>query len=442
MTPNTIAVPLPLSRERGDTSSHRSEIPARQPVLVALKPYDDNDAALLLAHRVANRDGRELHAVAVLEPRDTVAIASGVPALPASYVEEEHAAVVDRLEKRLSRIAEYPDVVRRADVLDGPAARSIVDVARERDASLIVIGTGRHGALGRLLYGERAIQVTRSSDRPVLVVPPGASAATPRRAVVAVDFSAASQRAARFALDLLADCGELVLVHVKSAVKLSEESAGWWDEAYQRRGAELFQRFAASLPMERGISVITTMLHGDVPPTLLDHARELGADLIACGARRHSFLERMLVGSVSEGLVRRAECPVVVVPAARHEAENEPVHVGGVVESWDVTAWPALIDRFRQRNRGRPTQLSLRTASPRGAGSSEKGYRLVDLSFDPAAARAEIVLGDSESGDTHLLHRISNVRALMVCTDALGRDTALRLDTTGGRCTLSLAEES
>jgi nucleotide-binding universal stress UspA family protein len=443
MTPDTIATPMPLHRSLADVLGHAPDVPGRQPVLVALKPYDSNDAVLDVAQRFANRERRELHAVTVLEPRDMVAIASGVPALPASYLEEERAAIVDQLEERMSHLGDFPALVRRADVIEGPAARSIVETARERDASVIVIGTGRHGALGRLVYGERAVQVTRIADRPVLVVPPGATAATPRRAIVAVDFSSASQRAARFALDLLDDDGELTLVHVKSAVKLNEESVGWWEEAYQRRSADLFLRFAGTLPMERGISVTTTMLSGDVPSTMLAYAGEVGADLIACGARRHSFLERMIVGSVSEGLMRKAECPVVVVPADRTEGDGETApRAGGVVESWDVTAWPGLIDRFRQRNRGRPIQLSLRTASPRGAGSSEKGYRLVDLSFDPAAARAEIVLGDPESGDTHLLHRIANVRALMVCTDAKGRDTALRLDTTGGRCTLTLADES
>lgn len=442
MTPDTIAQPTPLVSRRADVRSHAPEVPGRRPVLVALKPYDDNDAVLDLAQRFAQREGRELHAITVLEPHDMVSIASGVPALPVSYVEEERAAIVDQLEARMSRLAEFPALVKRADVVEGPAPRSIVNVARERDASVIVVGTGRHSAIGRLVYGERAVQVTRLADRPVLVVPPGATSVTPRRALVAVDFSSASQRAARFVMDLLDDDGELTLVHVKSAVKLNEESVGWWEEAYQRRSADLFLRFAGTLPMERGISVTTTMLSGDVPSTLLAYAHEVGADLIACGARRHSFLERMIVGSVSEGLMRRAECPVVVVPASPNEGDGEAApRTGGVVESWDVTAWPGLIDRFRQRNRGRPTQLSLRTASPCGAGSSEKGYRLVDLSFDPAAARAEIVLGDPESGDTHLVHRIANVRALMVCTDAKGRDTALRLDTTGGRCTLALGED-
>lgn len=446
MSANTLAPPMPSTDVFSRAATRAPAIAGRQPVLVALKPYEGGDAALDLAHQVARDESRELLAVTVMEGSDMAAVSAGVPALPASYLEEERAAVLDQLGLRLARLDPGARIAQRAEVLDGPAARSIVGVARERNACVIVVGTGRRGALGRLVYGERAIQITRLADRPVLVVPPSTTSRPITRVIVAVDFSSASRRAAIFALDLLADGGELALVHVKSAVKLNEESAGWWEEAYQRRSADLFLRFSASLPARRGIRITTRMLDGDVAPTLLACAGELGADLIACGARCHSFLERMLIGSVSEGLMRRAECPVVVVPANRQEGGDMSemdgaAPVGGVVESWDVGAWPGLIDRFRRRNVGRPTQLRLRTASPRGAGSSERGYCLVDVSFDPAASRAEIVLADPESLDTRLAHRIANVRAVMVCTDAEGRDTALRLDTVSGRCTLTIGQE-
>jgi nucleotide-binding universal stress UspA family protein len=256
-----------------------------------------------------------------------------------------------------------------------------------------------------------------------------------------VDFSPASQRAAQLAIGMLADEGRLTLVHVKSAVNLNEESAGWWDDAYERRAADLFRRFAASLRPERGITIATHMVHGDVAPALLASARELGAGVIACGGRRHSFIERMLLGSVSTELIRRAECTVVVQPDRGHEPGVEMFSAaGGVVESWDANAWPGLIERFGQRNGGRATQLRVRTSGPQGAGSVESGYRLVDASFDRAASRAEIVLGDAETASSQLSHRISNVRAVMVSTDATGRDTALRLDTASGCCMLVLRD--
>ena len=127
----------------------------------------------------------------------------------------------------------------------------------------IVVGTGQHGALGRLVYGERAVQIARLAERPVVVVPPSAAAGPVAAAIVAVDFSPASQRAARFAIEMLADGGRLTLVHVKSAVNLSEEGAGWWEEAYERRTVDLFRRLVASLRPERGITIATQMLHGE-----------------------------------------------------------------------------------------------------------------------------------------------------------------------------------
>ena len=125
-------------------------------------------------------------------------------------------------------------------------------------------------------------------------------------------------------------------------------------------------------------------------------------------------------------------------PGGSQEQKSPPA--GGVVESWDATAWPGLIERFGRRNSGRSTRLRFTTASPQGAGSVESGYRLVHASFDRAAARAEIVLGDPETASSQLVHRISNVRAVMVSTDATGRDTSLRLDTVSGRCTLVLSD--
>jgi nucleotide-binding universal stress UspA family protein len=431
-------------RTSPDRTSPPSETSApRAPLLVAVKPYDRCDATLEMAQWLADEEGRPLHAVTVLETNDTVAIAAGIPVLPEQYRAEERAAVADLLEERLARRSPHADGEQRVDVIEGPAARSVADVAEERAVSAIVVGTGSHGRLGRLVYGEHAVQISRLTDRPLLVVPPNAHAGRFARAMVAVDFSPPSRRAAQLALDFVADEGELALVHVKSAVSLSEESAGWWEEAYERRTADLFHRFVALLEVPRGIRVTTRMLHGDVAATLLAHARDRFVGLVACGGRRHSFLERVLLGSVSTELIRRTEWPLLVVPArAQDEADDARPAMGGVVESWDTSAWPGLIERFGRRNGGRPTQLRFRTASPQGVGSIEQGYRLLDASFDRAATRAEIVLGDAESSGSQVSHRVSNVRAVMVSTDASGRDTALRLDTASGRCTVTLSDDA
>ena len=421
-------------------SSPEASGSGHEPVLVAMKPYDGFDAALAMAKWIAREQSRPLHAVTVIEPHDTLAIAAGVPVVADHYHNEERSAIADLLEERLSHDNDH-ELEQHVEVLEGPAAQSIVDLAHDREARAIVVGTGQHNPIGRFVYGERAVQISRLSDRPVVVVPSGAKVGPVREAIVAVDFSPASQRAARFALDLVADDGELVLVHVKSAVNLSDEGAGWWEEAYTKRTTDLFRRFTALLRPGRGIRVTTRLLHGDVADSILAYARH-DAGLIACGGRQHSFIERMLLGSVSTQLIRRAECPVVVVPdrGVTEPTEESASAVGGVVESWDANAWAGLIERFGRRNAGRPTQLRFKTASPQGAGSVEQGYRLVDATFDRAAARAEIVLTDPDSSNLQVSHRISNVRAVMVSTDASGRDTSLRLDTATGRCTVTLGD--
>jgi nucleotide-binding universal stress UspA family protein len=435
----TLATAHPTSPSA--TAAHELRDTPREPLLVALKTYDGCDAALSVAQWLAGTQHRPLHAITVLEPHEMAAVIAGVPALPEPYRAEERATITNLIESRLSRTQWGRGTTQRVDVVEGPAVQTVTDVALERTAHAIVVGTGQHGALGRLVYGERAVQIARLSDRPVVVVPPSAAGGPVSDAVVAVDFSPASQRAAQFAIDMLADEGRLTLVHVKSAVNLSEESAGWWDDAYERRAADLFRRFAASLRPERGITIATRLLHGDVAPRLLAFAREQSAGLIACGGRRHSFVERMLLGSVSTELIRRADCTVVVMPDRGHAPGVEAFSpMGGVVESWDANAWPGLIERFGRRNGGRTAQLRIMTASPQGAGSVESGYRLIDASFDRAASRAEIVLADAESPSSQLSHRISNVRAVMVSTDASGRDTVLRLDTVSGRCTVMLGE--
>jgi len=50
-------------------------------------------------------------------------------------------------------------------------------------------------------------------------------------------------------------------------------------------------------------------------------ATHLGADLIVMGTRNKKGLERLLLGSVAEGTVRNARCPVLVIPAP---VEPEP----------------------------------------------------------------------------------------------------------------------
>jgi nucleotide-binding universal stress UspA family protein len=133
------------------TSARQTPGTRREPVLVALKPYDGSDAALNLAQWLAADQERPLHAITVVEPHEMVAIAAGIPALPDRCQSEERTSIAALLKERLSRLPGAHGTAGRVDVVDGPAAPTVADVARERAAHAIVVGTGQHGALGRLV---------------------------------------------------------------------------------------------------------------------------------------------------------------------------------------------------------------------------------------------------------------------------------------------------
>jgi nucleotide-binding universal stress UspA family protein len=61
-------------------------------------------------------------------------------------------------------------------------------------------------------------------------------------------------------------------------------------------------------------------------------AKELRADLIVMGCRGHRGIRRVIEGSISDGIIRHAPCPVLVVRS--HEESKAPerrslFHVGG-----------------------------------------------------------------------------------------------------------------
>jgi len=64
-----------------------------------------------------------------------------------------------------------------------------------------------------------------------------------------------------------------------------------------------------------GLSAKALMVQGPTTETILSHAERLGAELIVVGSHGHGKLHDLLVGSVADGVLRRASAPVVVVPA-------------------------------------------------------------------------------------------------------------------------------
>ncbi len=71
-----------------------------------------------------------------------------------------------------------------------------------------------------------------------------------------------------------------------------------------------------ALALEKsGINVTPLLIQGATVETILQEAMKLNAEMIVIGSHGHGSLYKALVGSVSEGIIRKASCPVLIVPA-------------------------------------------------------------------------------------------------------------------------------
>jgi nucleotide-binding universal stress UspA family protein len=71
--------------------------------------------------------------------------------------------------------------------------------------------------------------------------------------------------------------------------------------------------YVADTGAEAGVTVKTTVGQGSVSETILEYIAENDIDLVVVGTRGHHGLERYLLGSVAERLVRRSPVPVLTV---------------------------------------------------------------------------------------------------------------------------------
>jgi nucleotide-binding universal stress UspA family protein len=140
-----------------------------------------------------------------------------------------------------------------------------------------------------------------------------------RTILVATDLTAASSEATARAVDLAARLeARLLIVNVLEKRRLT--GGGSHDRVDQAR-AERERLLVGVVRNARSAGVTAEFLvwEGDPGGSIAAAAEAEGADLVVVGTRGRSAAGRMLLGSVSDHVVRHASCPVLVVrPDGRH----------------------------------------------------------------------------------------------------------------------------
>ncbi|MFB6130617.1 MAG: universal stress protein [Salinigranum sp.] len=166
--------------------------------------------------------------------------------------------------------------------------------------------------------------------------------------LVPTDGSAGSAKAARHAFDI-AECGDAT-VHVLSVVPTTDLTFEEGDDPELERRAERAVAQIVELAEGEDLDPETAVRRGKPHEEILRYARENDVDLVVMGTHGRTGLDRYLIGSVAERLVRTSQVPVLTVSmsdAAVVKTADEAIEVAREalerhdVEDADISSpWP------------------------------------------------------------------------------------------------------
>lgn len=203
----------------------------------------------------------------------------------------------------------------------GDPGTKVCEVAEEMGSELIVVPShGRHG-VARFTLGSVTERIIRHCHCSVLVLHRTKDESTaslttdwlPRkRVVVPIDFSEASAGAIAAALDVVEGPDEIDVISVAPRVDEIAFYGGTTitDDSRLENCRHNLVKYLA----EHGYGSLSSHAFvGDPGSTIVQHASELGADLIVMPSQGLHGLKRILLGSTTERVLRHSEIPVLVL---------------------------------------------------------------------------------------------------------------------------------
>jgi len=403
-------------------------------VLVATDGTPAALGSLRFAKGLANEKGWNVHALGVVEPVP-VFDAGFMVALPEMELYESRRDALreeirGQVEEVMGSSTAWP-----VSVDSGIPGTKIVGFAEELDADAIVLGLGRHGPMDRVFGTETALQVLRVSHLPVVAVPEDLHE-LPRSAVLGVDFSHFSRKAAGVAIRLLDSPWEVHFVHVLSGMEFLPTLSEDWRGDYEAELLERLEEIATDYGEGAQGSTQVHVLEGEPSHELLAFSQTRGVDMLVAGSHGLSFVGRLLMGSVSTRLVRAAQSPVLVVPPGERPEE---VLAGTELEK-PMASLARELNDFTKANAGRRTVLEL---SDPELGKQECGrdFPLWGVDYDPKRDRINIMLGRSGTVEGHLTHSLSAPRGVRIDRDEEGKATSLHIDFRSGTAVLRIQRD-
>lgn len=288
-------------------------------ILVGVDDTPESARAAALGWAIARASHARFRLVHVEPDTAQAARALAIPPNPPDLQSVVDGDARGAVETALRKTVAQP-VINHLEMRRGEVAEVLADLAP--DAELLVLGGKHHTALGRWLAGSTVHSLVRTATVPMLIAGP-VNTGLPRRVLAAVDLSTAAAPtlacAARFARMLEADLGAL---HVVEPIlppldpllgPLQPPPSLTDDEVRFRTASQVLDHVV--WPAHRYPNTERLVRRGAAAETIVEVARAWHADVLVVGSHGRNFIERLLLGGVTDQLLNDLPMSVLVVPA-------------------------------------------------------------------------------------------------------------------------------
>jgi nucleotide-binding universal stress UspA family protein len=195
--------------------------------------------------------------------------------------------------KRAASICERYRVTCQTDLQTGNVVKIVADASV--DADLLVIGArGEDEEFETGFLGSVAEKLVRKVNRPVLLT--GLQFREFRRALLAYDGSAAAREAMK------------MLARLAAALEMEVDAVQMVEEGESTTALKEVVSYFKNYP----VRLSTHYLTGDSHAVIIEHAKEIGCDLMVMGAYDNRLADSLALGTTTDYLVRNSPVPVLV----------------------------------------------------------------------------------------------------------------------------------
>lgn len=214
-------------------------------------------------------------------------------------------------------------------------AATIHDYIDEYDIELVVMGTHGHRNIERLMLGNVADKLVRHAKCPVITVNEevpwvhNKKSRLVEEVLAPVDFSEHSKQAVRVAKEFASIYGarlHLLFIAEKRVIPTFSDTGLPGVGVVDMKEEMVENAEEALVQLAEGVggpdvTVVPSVKHGRVAESVIDYAESRGVELIVMATRGLSGIERFLLGSNTERIVRVSQCPVLTMITEEESVE-------------------------------------------------------------------------------------------------------------------------